>query len=92
MGPGCTVLTPTHASLPDISRAHAYDWQEQWIEEELGVSHAHGHDQLPLVSPLIRGDLRSAEQHTVFQQTVHVHRQHLHGIWQYKLKEKTLVS
>lgn len=78
--------------LPSHLQGPSYYWQEQWIEEELGVSHAHGHDQLPLVSPLIRGDLRSAEQHAVFQQTIHVHRQHFHGIWQYKLKEKTLVS
>lgn len=52
-------------ALPD-SLGNAYYWQELWIEEKLRVGHAHGHDQLSLVRPLVYGDLWSTEQHTVF--------------------------
>lgn len=57
---------PCQIALGNSQSSHTYYWQELWIEEELGVSHTHGHDQLPLVCPFIRGDLWSAEQHTVF--------------------------
>ena len=71
-----------HSALP------TYYGQKLWVKEELRVGHAHGHDQLPLVGPLIRGDLGSAEQHAVLQQAVHVHWQDFHGIRQNQLEER----
>lgn len=71
-----------HSTLP------TYYGQKLWVKEELRVGHAHGHDQLPLVGPLVCGDLGSAEQHAVLQQAVHVHRQDFHGIRQNQLEER----
>lgn len=87
-GRGCPP-TGAHRALPARpAAAAAYDGQQLRVEEELRVGHAHGQDQLALEGALVRRDVRPAEQHAAFEQAVHVHGQHLHGVRQDELERK----
>lgn len=54
----------------------------------MGASNIHWHDQLPMKSSFIRGNLWLAQQHTAFQKAIHVDRKYLHWIRKDKLKKK----
>lgn len=69
-----------------MCRQHTYNWQKLGVEEELGVSHSHGHDQLLMVSSLISWNFWSANEHAALEQAVHVHWQHLHRVWKDELR------
>lgn len=77
-----------------MCKQHTHNWQKLGIQKQLCVSYPHRHDQLSVVSSLISWNFWSANQHTALQQTVHVHRQHLHCVWKDELKgrESLLLS
>lgn len=47
-------MIPFQTPLGNAPAQCAYYWPKLWVEEKLRVGHTHGHDQLPLVGPLIR--------------------------------------
>lgn len=63
----------------------SYQWEEAWVEQQLGVLHPHGQDWLPLVGPVVCGELSVAQQGGSFHQAVHVDREHFHGVGQDQL-------
>lgn len=52
-------------SEPEIMQ-YTYNGQKLWIEQKLGASNIHCHDQLPVESSFIHGNLWLACQHTAF--------------------------
>ena len=73
------------APAPSVNPPPPHQWDEAGVQQQLGVLHAHGHDDQPLVGAVVRWQLRAAHQGGRPHQAVHVHREHLHGVGQDQL-------